>query len=519
MEASINPYWIVPVILLCYYLMDTVGIWKSTQNYPIAGDLSALAPRFVLNFHYSRRLSRLCRDSYQKFKDQPIQFIRTDGNVVVLPYNVLAELSTLPTTIASPTEALVNEFGKSSVMNLMLHNTLHHSVLQRRLTPKLPVLTPILEKIVTSAYQECFPQADDWVEVIPYSLFKRITAQVTASVLVGPSISQDPEWLDASFDLTELAVQTRMSLSIVPYRMQSIVSLFLPSYWKSHRCAQRIREILSPKIQELLEANDSGAWNLTDSTEEEDTNTLSWLVGSTKGRERNPVSIANALVVLVISSTHTTLSRVLDTMYDIMAADKSQDGLLTDELRTEIEAVAVDAKGWSDMPYDRLHKLDSTLRESLRTSPTNHLGMKRLFKKPHTFRNGIRVPEGTYTAMMISEIMNDPEHTPNPEVFDALRSYREKQTLGLDNPTTKDFDFSAASRISLGFGYGRTACPGRFFASLVIKMVFVKLLTEYDLRFLPGEDNHQAIYRSELVSMSPTQKILVRRRAGNNCPY
>ncbi|KAI1747717.1 hypothetical protein F4782DRAFT_520142 [Xylaria castorea] len=61
-------------------------------------------------------------------------------------------------------------------------------------------------------------------------------------------------------------------------------------------------------------------------------------------------------------------------MYDIMAADPS----LIDELRTEIETVTVDANGWSDMPYNRLHKLDSTLRESQRTSPTTLLGMKRL---------------------------------------------------------------------------------------------------------------------------------------------
>lgn len=89
------------------------------------------------------------------------------------------------------------------------------------------------------------------------------------------------------------------------------------------------------KIQKLLEANDNGTWDPTCSTEEEDTKTLSWLVESTKGRERNPVCIANVQIVLNFASLHTTLSRVIYAIYDIMDVDQSQDQSLTDELRTE----------------------------------------------------------------------------------------------------------------------------------------------------------------------------------------
>ncbi|KAI8944483.1 cytochrome P450 [Xylaria longipes] len=516
MDVSINLYWIIPVILLYYYIIDTTNTWKSTKKYPIAGNLPALAPRFILNFIFATRASRLCRDSYREFKDRAIQFIRTDGNVVVLPYNVLDELSSLPSTIAGPSEGIENDLmGRYTSMSLILDSRLHHSIVQRRLTPRLPVLAPILEKTATSAFQECFSQADDWFEVTPYELFGKISARVNASVLVGPSFSQDTEWLDVALKYTEHLMQTMVFLRMFPRRIQPIVALFMPSYWKGRRCVQKAQEILSPKIQELLEVNDNGSWDPTYSTKEEDTNILSWLAGSTKSTERNPASIVHVQILLAFASIHMTLTRVVNSMYDIIAADPS----LTDELRTEIETVAVDAKGWSDMPYDRLHKLDSTLRESQRTSPTTLLGMKRVFKKSYTFCNGIHVPEGTYTAMMVSEIENDPEHTPNPEVFDALRSYREKQALGLNSPASKDLDFSAATRTALGFGYGRTACPGRFSASLVIKMVFVKLLTEYEFRFLPGEGRPQTVSIHDFLITSPTQKILARRRTGSKCPY
>ncbi|KAI0466541.1 cytochrome P450 [Xylaria cf. heliscus] len=521
MDAYINPYWIIPVILLYYYITDTARTWKSTKKYPLVGNLPALAPRFILNFLYATRASHLYRDSYRKFKDRATQIIRTEGNVVVLPYNVLDELATLPTTTAGPSEAIENELmGRYTSIGLILDSKLHHTIVQRRLTPRLPVLAPILEKTVTSAFQQCFPQADDWVEVTPYELFGRISSRTNASTLVGPVISQDPEWLDVSLKYPEnckqrFLMQTMVFLRMFPRLIQPIVAPLLPSYWKGRRCVQRIQEILYPRIQELLEAKDSGAWDPTYSTKEEDTNILSWLVETTKGNEHSPSTIIHAQILLVFASIHTTLTRIVNSLYDIIAADPS----LIDELRAEIETVAIDAKGWGDMPYDRLHKLDSTLRECHRTSPTLIQGMKRLFKKSYTFRNGIHVPKGTYTAMMLSEIENDPEQTPNPEMFDALRSYREKQMLGLDNPASREYDFSTTTRTALGFGYGRTACPGRFFASLVIKMVFVKLLTEYEFRFLPGEGRPQTINLYDFLITSPAQKILVRRRAGNNCPY
>ncbi|KAI0407293.1 cytochrome P450 [Xylaria palmicola] len=514
--ASVAMYWILPAALLYYYITDTTKNWVSSKKYPIAGGLSVLLPRFILNFIYAIRSLPLVEKSYRKFKNQAIQVIRSDGNIVVLPHNVLDELSALPSTVASPSDAIENDLmGRYTSISLILDSRLQHSIVQRRLTPRIPVLVPMLEKAMKSAFQECFPKADDWTEVTPFELFGRISARMNAPALVGPSFSKDPEWLDTALKYTEHLLETMLVLRMLPVFMQPVVAPLLPSYWRGRRCVQRARKILSPNIQKLIDANDRGTWDPAYSTKEEDTNVLSWLAGSVKGNERNPDVIVHIQILLAFASTHTTLIRVTSALYDIMSADPS----LMDELRSEVETVAVDAKGWSDMPYDRLHKLDSMLRESQRTSPTQILGMKRLFKKPHTFSNGIHIPEGTFTSMMVAEIENDPEHTANPEVFDALRSYREKQKLGLNSVEARELDFSAPTRTALGFGYGRTACPGRFFASLIIKMVFVTLLSEYEFKFLPGESRPGTISIHDFLVTSPYHKILARRRPGGQCPF
>jgi hypothetical protein len=96
-------------------------------------------------------------------------------------------------------------------MSLILESRLHHSVVQRRLTPRIPVLVPLLEKSVTSAFEKYFPQADDWVEMIPYEVFGKISARANAPALVGPSFSDDPRWLDVAFHYSEYCKRDLLS--------------------------------------------------------------------------------------------------------------------------------------------------------------------------------------------------------------------------------------------------------------------------------------------------------------------
>jgi hypothetical protein len=93
--------------------------------------------------------------------------------------------------------------GRYTGISMILDNRLHHAIVQRRLTPRLPMLVPVLEKAVSSAFQEYFPQAHDWVVVTPYEVFGKISTRSIAPALVGPTFSEDPEWLDVAFNYTE----------------------------------------------------------------------------------------------------------------------------------------------------------------------------------------------------------------------------------------------------------------------------------------------------------------------------
>lgn len=296
--------------------------------------------------------------------------------------------------------------------------------------------------------------------------------------------------------------------------MHPIVCLFLPSYWKGKSCLRRSIATVTPEIEQLLRSHDAGTWRPMDT--EEGPNLMSWLIDLAKGNDREPAKIAHLQLLISFASVHTVLVRILNVLYDIVANPE-----LVQDLEDEIHAIANSDTGWADAPYERLYKLDSVIRESQRMSPPGGIGVKRVFQTQYTFQDGLNIPKGTYVCLPALAIEHDPYFYPNPHVFDGLRSYRSymEANKGGGKQNANQFRYTTTGRTNMSFGHGKNACPGRFFASLAVKMVMVKLLTEYDFKFLPGTIRPSNLMLHEFIVISPSQKILVRRKNKGMCPF
>lgn len=305
-------------------------------------------------------------------------------------------------------------------------------------------------------------------------------------------------------------------LRLFPNWIQPALCRVLPSYWNGRGYIQAAKALLGPIFRELLCKSDDGSWSPEDN--EDESNILCWLAATAKGKDRDPDTLAHVEVLLALASVHTTLLRMVNTLYDLAANPD-----YFKELQVEIDKELKSEQGWNQTSYSQLRKLDSVLRESQRMSPPTTIGMKRLFIKPYTFANGLHIPKGTYACLPTFAIENDPAHTPNPEVFDGLRSYKRRRQIWKKGNklerNDEEHQFSSAEHNILNFGYGKSACPGRYFASLVIKILFVKLLTEYDFKFLTGTARPNNIMAHEFLFCWPWQKMLVRRKKAGSCPF
>lgn len=108
--------------------------------------------------------------------------------------------------------------------------------------------------------------------------------------------------------------------------------------------------------------------------------------------------------------------------------------------------------------------------------------------RPFTLSNGQVIPSGTMIEVPAVAVNSDPEVFPGPLEFDPLRFYRLRQSARAQGSVEGAAlnQFVSVSQNSLTFGYGRHACPGRFFAANEIKMILANVLLEYDVRMPEG---------------------------------
>jgi Cytochrome P450 len=137
------------------------------------------------------------------------------------------------------------------------------------------------------------------------------------------------------------------------------------------------------------------------------------------------------------------------------------------------------------------------------------VSFNRIALKPLTLSSGIEIPAGTHFSVASRDILFDPDVTPNPNTFDGLRYYQLRRTASRES---HKHDFASADGANMSFGAGRYACPGRFFASMELKLLLAQLLLQFDFRFPPGAARPSLLVLDEFVAPIPWAKVMVRRR-------
>ena len=122
-----------------------------------------------------------------------------------------------------------------------------------------------------------------------------------------------------------------------------------------------------------------------------------------------------------------------------------------------------------------------------------------------TLTDGLHLPKGTHICMASGPISHDPEIVTDPDTFDAFRYAKEKK--------------ATSSLVSTGpthmhFGLGRYACPGRFFATHVMKVILSRFLRDYEFHFEAGQKGRpKNIVIGDKIIPNLTTPILIRKRA------
>jgi cytochrome P450 len=105
----------------------------------------------------------------------------------------------------------------------------------------------------------------------------------------------------------------------------------------------------------------------------------------------------------------------------------------------------------------------------------------------------------------------DPELYHDPEVFDGYRHEKMLEDAADDPIAAGRTKWASANLENMAFGYGRHACPGRFFADYEIKLIMGHLLATYDFEYAAGQKGRPLNLNAE-IQMIPNHDVKVRMR-------
>ena len=233
---------------------------------------------------------------------------------------------------------------------------------------------------------------------------------------------------------------------------------------------------------------------------------ISYMIREAKdGQDADPRLIKGIVGSSAAGATYSSPALIVGVVADLVAHPRFLEEI-REELRTKHEEVD---GNWDLDAYNGLEKLDSAMKETVRLAPGTCLLYSRGILNDHTLSNGLSLKKGQFVCISGYSRAMDAHFFPDPNRYDALRAYNQNLQDHRARP------FSNVLADDYRWGAGRWACPGRYIATLMAKVILVKLLDEYELKFF-SETCPQKTLLHEFIFFHPNTKLRVRRREINS---
>lgn len=165
---------------------------------------------------------------------------------------------------------------------------------------------------------------------------------------------------------------------------------------------------------------------------------------------------------------------------------------------------------------DSLVCIDSAVRESMRLNDVmvHLLPLDVIGGDPIDLGNGLQINpnSGVRTVFPAQMVHLDRVNYANPESFDAFRFLRVQDD---STKPPKREHMTSVSTTFLPFGYGRHACPGRWFVAHMVKQGIAYLVTHYDIEVTEKPGKRTALLNFMLPPQNASIRVRTKVASGN----
>jgi cytochrome P450 len=525
MAAAPRPAISGPLLLIVAWVVYQLFFKPSAlPDVPIIGarqgDWSPMWQAKIRNF---LDIKSALNSSYAQYPNQAaILPVLDAGNLVLLPRSDTTFVSDQPESVLNMhDQAQDNLQTDYTTMDPSLtHEPLHLNLIVSTMTKEIANLVPDLAEEIEYCFEHHLGNDPEWREVVIYGAMQQVLSGVTNRALVGYPLCRNQKVLDMGVAFAQDIPLSSTLLRCVPSFAKPLVAPLITLPNRIH--TRKFERLLAPEIEDRLQQiglrPGPGKGSSSEKNDGRRRNDfLQWSIDQAKaiGNPKNwqPSALAQRALLLNFAAIHTSTFAMTHVVLDLASSPAE----VIVELRREAADMLKEHGGrWTKRGLAQLEKLDSAIRESQRKNSFVGLGIMRkvVAEEGVTFPSGVYVRKGNSVCVPGYSVFQDSTVYKDPKLYKPFRFYeaRVNETDGYVKSARNAFP--TASPEFLGWGLGRNACPGRFFASNEIKMMLAYLLLNYDIEPLESRPRNVWIGMNRIPPMKATIRIRRRVRDG-----
>ncbi|KAK4071690.1 uncharacterized protein Triagg1_5928 [Trichoderma aggressivum f. europaeum] len=332
-------------------------------------------------------------------------------------------------------------------------------------------------------------------------------ALTNAAAFFGRDLACNKVFMSAAMNFIEQTLITAEVVRVLPSAIAPLIGNLLA---KKLGAGKIIYDALIPIAEERLEEK---ARKALGQTVPEHHDCVQWVMEcSPRSKPWSADRIVHELMALWFGSVHITSTTACFALHHLCIHSE-----YIEPLRNEIESIGwenFDQSGGKAFPL-----LDSFMKESARLNPVESVSSRRMALKPFELSDGSRIEPGEWICTAPRGMMADTRYYADPLKFQGFRfvdsNLLNKKVSGISGdgvPQETPSKFTDITDWQL-WGTGRSACPGRFYATAVMKTLLALFITKYDDMEL--EDPKAARYFAWRTFVYPfaSTKVILRPRS------
>ena len=226
--------------------------------------------------------------------------------------------------------------------------------------------------------------------------------------------------------------------------------------------------------------------------------------------EQTPDMLSRRVMALNFAAIHTSTMTTVNLILDLASAPTQQGCLKRLSEENDLLHRKYGAH-WTRARIAEMIILDSALRESMRISGFGSKAFNRKVTAPQgvLLPNGVLIPQGAAVSVSGYSLHRDESIYPRPDEFLPERFSRFDGKLYNHEEITMKTAATTEPTYAI-WGHGKHACPGRFFAIDMIKMLVAYLISNYDIKEMPERPKNVWIVDTPIPPRNA--KIEIKRR-------